>query len=346
MSNDNSITVALRPPKAPRSQASTSRQQEDSDTIFDLTKLPKPTETPDAEQQSLKQYYNLSPDALAGYQNQVERHGRKRFQRAHPKDSRQDKPSPLVPQHGSRVAKVAHLSRQTPSQSNRFISNQFRRLAGSSANNPIDIDDQLTNDQLINDQLINDQFITNQGPRSNNTDNSKWCYKAFQAFDPRDSIPPFNQDLVKLKPPPPSPSNMHDPGACFLFQVDVARHLAFTGVNGPYELGGFLCDIHRANGGFVKIAQRETAPNGEHFWRHIITGDRLQPQEGSDVTGKPIAYRNGALFGMQDDQGKTVPPEWTFTDPRGWQSNQGSEEEEEAGLVQSGLKPDCNPMWP
>ncbi|KAJ4261414.1 hypothetical protein NW762_006837 [Fusarium torreyae] len=335
MSDDNSITVALRPPIAPRGQASTSRQQEDSDTIFDLTKLPKPTEAPNAEQQSLKPYYNLSPDALSGYQNQVERRGPRRFGRA--------QPSPLAPQHGSRVAKVAHLSRQAPSQPNTLRSNQFRRLAGSSANNPIAIDDQLAINQVSN---TNNQFITNQYPRSNNTNDSKWCYKAFQAFDPRDSIPPFNQDLVKLKPPPPSPSNMHDPGACFLFQVDVARHLAFTGVNGPYEIGGFLCDIHKANGGFVKIARRETAPNGEHFWRHIVTGDRLQPQDGSDVAGKPIAYRNGALFGMQDDQGKTVSPEWTFTDPRGWQSDEEPWGEAEAGSDQPGLKPDCNPMWP
>ncbi|KAF4972734.1 hypothetical protein FSARC_742 [Fusarium sarcochroum] len=314
MSNNNSITVAPHCPRAPRGRASTSRQQEDAGTVYDLTALPRTTRTPDVEQQSHKRHYNLSPDALAGYQNQIERHGRKRFECAQPKD----KPSPLAPQHGSRVAKVAHLPKQVPSQSNRS-----RTLASSSVNNPIAIDD--------------------QRPRSTNADGTKWCYNTFKAFDPRESIPQLNEAFVKIVPPAPSPSNMHDPGACFLFQVDLARHLAHSGVNGPYELGEFLCDIHKANGGFVKIARRETA-NGEYFWRHIITGERLQPQDGSDVTGKAVALGNGALFGMQNDQGQVVPPEWTFTEPRIWQFKNESKKEEEVNPA--GLKPDCNPMWP
>ncbi|RGP77427.1 hypothetical protein FLONG3_4477 [Fusarium longipes] len=129
------------------------------------------------------------------------------------------------------------------------------------------------------------------------------------------TIPYCNPSLVTTCPKPLTPVRMCDPELYLSYQINMARHLAYNGISGPYLVGDFLCDIYLADASFIKIACRKVDPHGHPFWCHMMTGERLQPQDGSKATGKPVALINGALCWMEDEKCKIIPPEWAFVDP-------------------------------
>jgi hypothetical protein len=128
-------------------------------------------------------------------------------------------------------------------------------------------------------------------------------------------IPYCDPSLITTCPEPPTPATMCEPNTHLRYQVNMALHLAYNGVSGPYPVGDFLCDLYLADARFVKIAIRKIDPHGQPFWCHMMTGERLRPQDGSKATGKPVAMTNGTLGWMEDEKGVIIPPEWTFIDP-------------------------------
>lgn len=134
----------------------------------------------------------------------------------------------------------------------------------------------------------------------------------------RQNIPLCSPELITRCPRVPTVAQLRDPNICLSWQIAMARHLAYNGVSGPYVVGEFLCDLYLANGQPVKIAQLRTDPQGQQFWCHLMTGERLQTQDGAKLTGKPVATSNGALAWMEDEHGGMIPPEWTFTKPHVW----------------------------
>ncbi|CEI65180.1 hypothetical protein FVEN_g12312 [Fusarium venenatum] len=261
--------LALQRPKAPNRRHSAKPKHEDEDPIYDLMALPQPTHVPAVAPSSCKPPYDLSPNALAGNQNRVERRGRPRLDSSQTKNSEQDKQKDLD------VVKNARASKKSTIRGKRA-----EKQACSSTNNG----------NPINHGLF-DLDIANQ------------------------MIPYCSPDLITTCPKPPTPAGMCDSKTYLSYQIDIARHLAYNGVSGPYRVGEYLCDLYLADAKFIKIASLNIDTYGQSFWCHTMTGERVHSQDGSKVAGKPVTMANGALVWMEDEKGNTIPPEWSFTEP-------------------------------
>jgi hypothetical protein len=327
---------------APRKKASSVHHQDDNDICIDLAKLAQQvwtaeeqqTTAPAVQQPSKKLNCDLSPGTLTGVQDGI---AFRNYNIAGPslfKQNRQKKVNHNSPHDTSRIYKTIRLPKE-PARQRKHSKNWI-----GSRDKPITVDD----------SPASRCFST-----PNKTSDPNPHYEVAQAFSFSRSIPPMDPNLVKTCPKPPPAALMFDQKAYFPYQLDMARHLAYNGVSGPYELGEYLVDIYRGTAQPVKIARRDTDEYGQPVWRHLITGDRIQPQDGSNISGKPVALSTGVLLHMEDTNSTTIAPEWTFSQPREWHSQEKPEKEklekkqhsaqQEANPIHPGLKPGCNPMW-
>ncbi|KAF9765766.1 hypothetical protein IL306_001893 [Fusarium sp. DS 682] len=294
---------------------------------YDLTALANPiqaTSKPSAPMYNLEQVYdalkwtpwgNQQSGPVQG-QNPAQ-HRQSNIKTAQPRDSKQIKRNPLGPRDGSGISKAARLPKQPATQQKRSR----------------------------NSQGENSNIATARGGNStpNNRSDPAPYYQVAQAPNLSRPVPQFDPALVSSCPKPPPPSEMLDGEKYFLHQMATARHLAFNGVSGPYQVGHCLCDVHKATGRLIKFARACTAPNGEKYWHHIMTGASIKAQDGSSMTGKPVALSNGALVWMADENGKAIPPEWTFNEPH---FSPGLSEDQETGQYSAQTQQDTNPIHP
>ncbi|KAM0349642.1 hypothetical protein ACHAPU_003469 [Fusarium lateritium] len=332
--NGNMKTVVICSPTTTRKQ---SGQNDESPTI-DVPTIMQNTWAPAIQLAYRRPDFDLPMgDLLEGW-NIAEPHERKSFVPPQPKQPRKKVVNPHPPHDASRVTKGVCLPKRVTGQQKRS-----HVSSGSSRNKPT------TRDH---------GFATQGSSTPNKVDNLDLYYAAANAFSPRQTIPPCDPKLVHTCPQPPSITQMFDQKTYFPYQLDMARHLAYNGVSGLYELGDILGDIHRGTARPVKIARRDTTEHGLEAWRHLLTQDLLQPQDGSRISGKPVALSNGALVWIEDRKGRVIAAEWTFADPREWYSSDktGQEQEEKpekkqrrsyeaAEPIHPGLKPGCDPMW-
>ncbi|KAJ4014814.1 hypothetical protein NW766_005131 [Fusarium irregulare] len=167
-------------------------------------------------------------------------------------------------------------------------------------------------------------------------------------------IPPFDPQSITRRPAAISPSQMLDPDMYLSYQIDMSRHLAYNGVPGPYLIGHFLCDLHLPSTQFVKLAIREVDPQGEAYWRHLITGARLEPGDESTMAGKPVALSNGSFQWLEDERGRMIKPKWRFIPPPKSEKVEVPQtpqilktrdrgQQQQVDQVYPGLRPGCNP---
>lgn len=80
-------------------------------------------------------------------------------------------------------------------------------------------------------------------------------------------IGPVDWDKAFITPGPPPASaiiagnNMES----IRWQVENARHLFINGIVGPFEIGGFLCNVEDGTGNLGKVAQRIKDANGNWY---------------------------------------------------------------------------------
>ncbi|KAI3586154.1 hypothetical protein IWW34DRAFT_814610 [Fusarium oxysporum f. sp. albedinis] len=322
------ITVAPRHPKAHMARGSSSaalRRGEDGPK-YDLTTLAnpiRPTSGPRVPMFNLEQVYDIFNDTrwgnqqsdAVGEQNPTER--RQNNKTAQSRASKQTKRNPLGPRAGSGVSKTPRLHKQPGTQ--------LKRSKNPRGKNPIDV-------------VARGASSTPSSP----SDPAPY-YEVARAPNLSRPIPDFDPALISTCPKPLSPSEMLDGEKFFLYQMATARHLAFNGVSGPYQIGHCLCDVHKATGNLVKFARACTAPNGERYWRHLMTNASIKAQDGSRMAGKPVALSNGALVWMADEEGKIIAPEWTFNEP---QFLPGSSDDQEMGQYPKQAQQGTNPIHP
>ncbi|KAF4431425.1 hypothetical protein F53441_13901 [Fusarium austroafricanum] len=301
----DSITVALDNPMAPspkRCSVASQQQEGEEEATYDLFNLSGPIQpTKNAAVDDKDQVYDLFKQNPAGSQNHSQ-HRASVNQPAQPKEGKQKKKksNPLGPRDNLGVAKAARRPKQASRQPK-----HSKMPSGSCANNPIAIDDKPA-------------FCGGTAP-CNTSDPTPYYIAAEAPALPsalQEEIPPFDPVSINTCPKPPPPVILLDPKARIRYQVHMSRYLAYSGVVGPYEVGDYLCDVQMSNGKLVRIAKSNTGPNGGKFWSHLMTGERVQAQHGSRLTGKPVSLMNGALAWMEDEQGQRIPPEWTFNEPR------------------------------
>ncbi|KAM0418703.1 hypothetical protein ACHAPT_012402 [Fusarium lateritium] len=165
-----------------------------------------------------------------------------------------------------------------------------------------------------------------------------------QNVSPDEPLPPFDLTKPATAPSTPAASDTLNPHEYLLrWEIQMAHSLRHAGVLGPYKIGDWLCDIHASSGSFMKVAYHDIAPNGEHFWRYILTGQRVRSVDGNRVNGKAVHFSNGAFAWMENEKGERIVSEWQFNDP----GVQGSaqREEKQTNPIHPGLKPGCDPMW-
>ncbi|KAM0199996.1 hypothetical protein ACHAPI_003098 [Fusarium lateritium] len=213
-----------------------------------------------------------------------------------PKQTKQRKVYHHSPHDAQRISKAARLPKEPARQSK-----HSKNWIGNSRDSPITVDDNPASRCIST---------------PNKTSDPNPHYEVAQAFSFDRSIPPMDPNLIKTCPKPPPAALLFDQKASFPYRLAMARHMAYNGVSGPYELGEYLIDIHRATGLPVKIAHRDADEHGQPIWRHLITGDRIQPQDESNVSGKPVALSTGALIRMEDANSTVIAPEWIFSRPR------------------------------
>ncbi|KAF4336216.1 hypothetical protein FBEOM_9942 [Fusarium beomiforme] len=334
------ITVAPRHTTAQMARGShfAAFQPNEDGPKYDLTALSNPiqaTSKPSAPMYNLEQVYNVlnstpwgnqRSDSVQG-QNTVQ-HRQSNMKTTQPRASKLTKRNPLGPRYGSGISKPSHRPKQPAKQQKRS-----RNPQGNGSN-----------------------IATAKGGNSTPSSRSDPTpyYQVAQAPNLSRLIPQFDPALVSTCPKPPQPSEMLDGEKYFLHQMAIARHLAFNGVSGPYQVGHCLCDVHKATGSLIKFARACTAPNGENYWHHIMTGASIKAQDGSSMTGKPVALSNGALVWMADENGKAIPPEWTFKEPH-FSSGPPSEDQgmrqhpvrtqQDTNPIHPGLKTGHDPFW-
>ncbi|KAJ4129376.1 hypothetical protein NW768_007919 [Fusarium equiseti] len=182
-------------------------------------------------------------------------------------------------------------------------------------------------------------------------------HRFFTTKNASQPIPPFDPKSITKRPPSISPSQMSDPDIYLNYQIDMSRYLAYNGVSGPYPVGDFLCDLHLPNTQFIKLAVREVDPQGEAYWRHLMTGARLEPEDRSKIAGKPVALGNGSFQWLEDERGRIIKPKWSFMQPPKSEKADATQtsqilrirdraQQQQVDEVQPGLRPGCNPRWP
>lgn len=191
----------------------------------------------------------------------------------------------------------------------------------------------------------------------NGTNNKNFTERRlFTTKNASQPIPPFDPRSITQGPPSISPSQMSDPDMYLNYQINMSRYLAYNGVSGPYPVGDFLCDLHLPNTQFIKLAVREVDPQGEAYWRHLMTGARLEPEDGSKIAGKPVALSNGSFQWLEDERGRIINPKWSFIQPRKSEKAEAHQtpqilrirdrgQQQQVDEVHPGLRRGCNPRW-
>nr|RBQ89983.1 hypothetical protein FVER53263_20355 [Fusarium verticillioides] len=293
---------------------------------YDLTTLAnpiRPTSGPHVPMFNLELVYDVFKDTpwgnqyseAVGEQNPTE--SRQNDKTAQYRALKQTKRNPLGPRAGLGVSKTPRLLKQPAIQ--------LRRSKNLQGKNPIDL------------------VARGATPTPSSPSDPAPYYDVARAPNLSRPIPDFDPALISTCPEPLSPSETLDGEKYFLYQMATARHLAFNGVSGPYQIGHCLCDVHKATGNLVKFARACTAPNGERYWRHLMTNASIKAQDGSRMAGKPVALSNGALIWMEDERGKAIAPEWTFNEP---QFLPGSSDDQEMGGHPKQAEQETNPIHP
>ena len=118
--------------------------------------------------------------------------------------------------------------------------------------------------------------------------------------------PPNLVEALKT-PAPPSAKDLLDRNKVIGYQVRMARHLSAIGLQGPYEIGDFLCDVQRETGQIIKLAQRCVCPIEKAFiWRSIITGESLRTNQ-EVLYGRPISLSDGSFQSLNNGNGAMSP---------------------------------------
>ncbi|KAF5674722.1 hypothetical protein FHETE_2796 [Fusarium heterosporum] len=325
--------IVICSPVATRKQS----RQGDESPIIDVPMIMQNTWVPAIQQAYRRLDFDLPMGDLLRDPHQ--RHSLGPLQ---PKQPKKKAVNPYSPHDASKVTKTVRLLKQVDGQQKRS---------------------QVSTDSNGNKLIIIDHGSATRGSSTpTKTDDVNPYYTALNTFSPWKDIPPCDPKLVYTCPQPPSITGMFDQKTYFPYQLDMARHLAYNGVSGLYELGDILGDIHRGTAKPVKIARRATDEHGLEAWRHLLTQDLLQPQDGSHISGKPVALSNGALIWIEDRKGKAIAAEWTFADPREWHFSDKTEQVQEekpekkkmqqqrrsyetAETIHHGMKPGCDPMW-
>ncbi|KAF5653333.1 hypothetical protein F25303_2424 [Fusarium sp. NRRL 25303] len=309
-----------------RGSSSGALRRDEDGPKYDLTTLAnpiRPTSGPHVPMFNLEQVYDIfngipwgnQQSDTVGEQNPTE--SRQNDKTAQSRASKQTKRKPIGPRAGSGVSKTSRLHKQPATQ--------LKRSKNIQGKNPIDL-------------VARGAIPTPSSP----SDPAPY-YEVARAPNFSRPIPDFDPALISNCPKPLSPSDMLDGEKYFLYQMATARHLAFNGVSGPYQIGHCLCDVHKATGNLVKFARACTAPNGERFWRHLMTNASIKAQDGSRMAGKPVALSNGALIWMADEKGKVIAPEWTFNEP---QFLPESSDDQEMGQYPKQSQQETNPIHP
>jgi hypothetical protein len=94
------------------------------------------------------------------------------------------------------------------------------------------------------------------------------------------------------------------------WQVDMARDLHRTGLEGPFEIGDYLCYIDPVNGKCIKKATSKIeVGTGQAWWIDMETGRPFEAinfhQEPTEVYGSPVRGPFGSLIGFE---GAYSPP--------------------------------------
>lgn len=110
-------------------------------------------------------------------------------------------------------------------------------------------------------------------------------------------------------PKPPAVGELFTPKGKLHWQVDMARHLAYKGISGPYEIGDYLCHIHIGTGEVMKQAVRTSKAQAQvddaqkgPVWQNVYT--QAIVQEGGfrgDQCGIPMEGLGGSFEGLRTE---------------------------------------------
>lgn len=155
----------------------------------------------------------------------------------------------------------------------------------------------------------------------------------------RKPSPPEWSELAK-PPLPPSISDLLKMNKNVGWQIKVARHLAYTGVHGPYEVGDFQCEIHAGTGEVIKVGVRNFDEGQGYNWRSMCNPRFRLPERdyNEPLCGRPVKEIGDAFGGFWGKRAYVAPPTFVPSADRNAQF-MGTVEEKSA------LKPGCDPMW-
>ncbi|RSL52753.1 hypothetical protein CEP54_010732 [Fusarium duplospermum] len=160
---------------------------------------------------------------------------------------------------------------------------------------------------------------------------------------PNQCMLPCDVTQPQPAPPPPSAEEILEQTEVIPWEQDMARYLWSNNVMGLYKIGNCLCDVHGASSGFVKLATRKVAPNGEHFWCHTLLGQRIHSIDREYLNGRAVHLSDGTFLGMEDSQGNMIFPKWQFAEPAVLGQSTITRQETE---TIPGLRPGSqDPMW-
>lgn len=112
-----------------------------------------------------------------------------------------------------------------------------------------------------------------------------------------DPIPKNNWQNAATPPKPPAVNMILSGKQIMQWQIENARCLKFLGINGPYLIGDYLCEIHSKTGELIKIATRLHHPSDGWSWVNVMNGNPYQSPD-LEQSGRPIATSDGAFLGL------------------------------------------------
>ncbi|KFA65602.1 hypothetical protein S40285_04311 [Stachybotrys chlorohalonatus IBT 40285] len=99
----------------------------------------------------------------------------------------------------------------------------------------------------------------------------------------------------------PEAAQLLQKNQCVAWQVRTARYLASIGINGPFEIGDFLCHIAPQSGRVVKVAERFRHAQNGYFWQDMATKKLVRRRQlAINRSGAPIYNEAGCLVNFQD----------------------------------------------
>lgn len=157
----------------------------------------------------------------------------------------------------------------------------------------------------------------------------------------RQTVSSTNWAEASKPPSPPSCEELLRPNGCIGWQIQMARHLACRGVEGPYEIGDYLCNIQMNNGEIIKLAARTWTPDSGYIWESMLNAQPIEPTGELPLKGKPLGGPNGSYLGFEDCAGIMNPPLRVTSPTRMGKSFTAADKD----LSQLALLPGCDPMW-